>query len=148
MGDLARRGFVIENEWYWRITENAQTFDPDSAVRDFLVPLARAAKSTLAIDGIVADAASVRLQIDGQPAELAVERGAHDRVAVNHFVGELNRALATTRHAFALVAPRRYELRGVLLTDDELAALAGDPVLLVPSGRPSWRSIDTPHYLR
>jgi hypothetical protein len=144
MGALARRGFVIENEWYWRITENAQTFDAAGAVRDFLAPLARCANDTFEIQDIVAEPECVRLQLAGQPVEIPIERGAHDRVAVNHFIGELNRALAATRHAFALVVPRRYELRGVLLTDAELAALVGDPVLLVPSGCPSWRSIPVP----
>ncbi|HUS32398.1 MAG TPA: hypothetical protein VMZ53_28050 [Kofleriaceae bacterium] len=141
--DLARLGFVIENEWYWKITENAQTFDVASAIRDFVAPLARYAKDKLAITDIAADLAEVRFALKGEPVAIKVEVGLHDRVAVNHFVGDLNRELSRLHLAFALVVPRRYELRGVLLTEKELASLAGDQALLVPSARPSWRSIPT-----
>ena len=141
--DLSRAGFVIENEWYWKITENAQSFDVASAVRDFLAPLARHAKDRIAITEIAAELASVRFLVKGEPVEVKVEVGLHDRVAVNHFVGDLNRALSAHHLAFALVVPRRYELRGVLLGEDELTALAGNPVLVVPSARASWRSIPT-----
>ena len=54
-----------------------------------------------------------------------------------------NEWFAKLGQAFALVVPRRYELRGALLTDEELGRLAGDPILLIPSSRPSWRSIPT-----
>ena len=142
--DLARLGFVIENEWYWKITENAQTFDVTCAVRDFLAPLARHAKDKLAIADIAAEVDEVQFQLKGETVAIKIGVGLRDRVAVNHFVGDLNRALSKLHYAFALVAPRRYELRGVLLTEDELASLAGDPQLLVPSARPSWRTIPTP----
>jgi hypothetical protein len=142
--DLARRGFVIENEWYWKITENAQTFDVTSAVRDFVAPLARHAKDKLALTDIAADLNEVRFSLEGEPVAIQLSLGQHDRVAINHFVGDINRALSRLHHAFALVVPRRYELRGVLLTDDELSGLAGDPMLLIPSTRPSWRNIPTP----
>ena len=138
------RGFAIENEWYWRISENAQTFDATAAARDFLSPLARLAKDTLAITDVATDGNEVRYVLGGEPNAIRIAPGSHDRVAINHFVGDLNRELSRTHHAFALVAPRRYELRGVLLTEDELARLAGDPMLLIPSGRPSWKSIPTP----
>jgi len=36
--------------------------------------------------------------------------------------------------------PNRFELRGVAMPEAELAALAGDPVVLIPSTRPSWRA--------
>jgi hypothetical protein len=141
--DLARLGFAIENEWFWKITENAQTFDVTCAVRDFLAPLARHAKDKLALTDIAADLTEVRFALKTEPVAIKVSVGLHDRVAVNQFVGDLNRALSKLHYAFALVAPRRYELRGVLLTEEELASLAGDPALLVPSARPSWRSILT-----
>lgn len=141
MGNLAERGFAIENEWYWRISENAQSFDATAAVRDFLVPLARLAKGTVAITEITTELDEVRFLIAGEQVTIRLAPGTHDRLAINHFVGDLNRGLAPTHHAFALVSPRRYELRGMLLTDDELSQLAGDPMLLVPSGRPSSRSI-------
>jgi hypothetical protein len=144
--DLARRGFAIENEWYWKITENAETFDVTGAVRDFLAPLARCANDTLAITDVAAGLAEVRFKLGDKPIAIQISAGLRDRVAVNHFVGDLNRALsrANLACAFALVVPRRYELRGVLLAEAELAQLAGDPRLLVPSSRPSWRSIPTP----
>jgi hypothetical protein len=139
--DLTRIGFAIENEWYWKITENAQTFDVTCAVRDFLAPLARHAKDRVAITEIAADLDEIRFLLKDEPVAIKVSAGEHDRVAVNHFVGDLNRALAKLQLAFALVVPRRYELRGVLLAEDELAKLAGDAMLLVPSARPSWRNI-------
>ena len=139
--DLSRSGFAIENEWYWKINENAQSFDVTAAVRDFLAPLARLAKDRVAITEVAADLAEVRFLLEGQPVTIKISAGLHDRVAVNHFVGDLNRALSQHHLAFALVVPRRYELRGVLLTEDELASLAGDPLLLIPSARASWRNI-------
>lgn len=139
--DLSRRGFAIENEWYWRITENAQSFDAAAAVHDFLAPLARLAKDVVAISDLTADDGEVRFTVASEPVAIRVARGAHDRVALNHFVADVNRLLSPSKHAFAVVSPRRYELRGVLLTDDELAQLAGTPQLLVPSGRASARSM-------
>lgn len=139
--DLSRRGFVIENEWYWRISENAQTFDVVVAVRDFLAPLARMSKDTLAITDVAADPGEVHFLLAGEAMSVAIPAGSHDRVAINRFIGDLNRTFAATKHTFALVSPRRYELRGVILTEAEFGQLAGDPQLLVPSGRPSWRSI-------
>jgi hypothetical protein len=141
--DLARLGFVIENEWYWKITENAQTFDVACAVRDFLAPLARYAKDKIALTDIAAEVDEVRFALKGEPVAFKITGGLRDRVAVSHFVGDLNHALSKLHYAFALVVPRRYELRGVLLTEEELASLAGDQQLLVPSARPSWRSIPT-----
>ena len=41
----------------------------------------------------------------------------------------------------ALVVPRRYELRGAVLDESELAALSGKPELLMPSSRPSWKQM-------
>jgi len=142
--ELARRGFAIENDWYWRITENARTFEVATAIADFLAPLARSAKDTVAITDLAADGGAVQLAIDGQPATITINAAAHDRVAINHFVADLNRALAASNHAFALVVPRRYELRGVLLREPELGELLGRPELLVPSGRSSSGSIRLP----
>jgi len=142
--DLGTRGFVIENEWYWRINENARTFDAASAVRDFLTPLARSAKETVALTALVADGAEVRFSLGDRAISIEISGTAHDRIAVSHFVADLNRELAPLQRAFALVVPRRYELRGVLLTEEELGSLAGNPVMLVPSGRASWRSIQAP----
>lgn len=142
--DLTRVGFVIENEWYWKITENAQSFDVVTAVRDFLAPLARHAKDRVLLTDIAADLGEVRFAVKGETVAIKINAGMHDRVALNHFVGDINRSLAGTGYAFALVVPRRYELRGVLLTEEDLTSLAGSPALLIPSSRPSWRAIPTP----
>lgn len=143
--DLART-FVIENEWYWRFNENATSLTVEAAVRDFVAPLLRllkgrvAAAETRLVDG------GFELVLDEQVTPIALAAQTSDRPAINHLVGDLNRALSLTKLglAFALVVPRRYELRGALLTEEELAALSGDAVLLVPSSRPSWKAIAIP----
>jgi hypothetical protein len=141
--DLARLGFAIENEWYWKITEGAQTFDAVAAVRDFLAPLARHAKGKLSITDIASEVDEVQFALGDITYSIRLFVGCSDRVALTHFVTDLDRALyaARTGYQFALVVPRRYELRGVLLTDDELAALSGSSMLLVPPTRPSWRQL-------
>ena len=144
--DLTRLGFVIENEWYWKITEGSQTFDALAAVRDFLAPLARFAKDKFAITEIASEVDEVQFAVDDTTFVIRLFIGATDRIAVNHFVGDIDRALHTakTGYHFALVVPRRYELRGVLLTDEQLAGLAGSSTLLVPTARPSWRHLVAP----
>lgn len=133
--NLAAAGFVIENEWYWRINENAQSFDVAAAVRDFLAPLARHAKGTLALTEIGADLEAVSFMLGNTPVTITIRAGLPDRTAINHFVTDINRALADSGFAFALVTPRRYELRGVLVKIGELACLAGDPALMMPTLR-------------
>jgi hypothetical protein len=141
--ELART-FLIENEWYWRITENATSFTAQAAVRDFLHPLAKLARGRFDIDDIVADDddRGLAFRIQTSTTQLRLGTGG-DRAVVNNFVGDINRALAIaeTGYALALIVPRRYELRGALFTEDELAALLGDPIVLVPTTRASWRSI-------
>jgi hypothetical protein len=141
--DLAHLGFAIDNEWYWKITESAQTFDAAAAVRDFLAPLARHAKGKLAITDISSEVDEVRFTVGDTTFSIRLFVGANDRIALNHFITDIDRALhsAKTGYQFALVVPRRYELRGVLLTEDELAALGGNSALLVPPTRPSWRQM-------
>jgi hypothetical protein len=141
--ELART-FLIENEWYWRITENATSFTAQAAVRDFLQPLAKLASTRFEIDGITADGddRGLAFRIKTSTTQLRLGSGG-DRAVVNNFIGDINRALAIaeTGYAMALIVPRRYELRGALFTEDELAALLGDPIVLVPTTRASWRSI-------
>ena len=141
--DLASVGFAIENEWYWKLTEGAQTFDAVAAVRDFLAPLARHAKGKLAITDIASEVDEVMFAIGDTTFSIRLFVGQSDRVALNHFVSDIDRALHTakTGYQFALVVPRRYQLRGVLLRDEEFAALAGNPAVLVPPSRPSWRQV-------
>ena len=143
--DLTRAGFAIENEWYWKITEGAQTFDAVAAVRDFLAPLARHAKGKLAIVDIASEVDEVRFAIDDITYSIKIYAGVSDRIAVNHFVSDVDRVLvvANTGYQFALVVPRRYELRGVLLTQEELAGVAASSALLVPTARASWRQVPT-----
>jgi hypothetical protein len=143
--DLARAGFPIENEWLWKITEGAQTFDAVAAVRDFLAPLARHAKGKLAITEIASEVDEVQFQLGEVVYSIKIYAGTSDRVSVTHFVTDVDRVLhaARTGYQFALVTPRRYELRGVLVTEDELYALAGNPALLVPTQRASWRGFAT-----
>lgn len=141
MGVDLGRTFVIENEWYWRINENGTSLTIDTAVRDFVMPLLRLLKS----GDVRATADGFELMLGEIVTPIALTTRATDRVAINHLVGDLNRAftLAKLGQAFALLVPRRYELRGALLTEEELGRLAGDPMLLIPSSRPSWRSIPT-----
>ena len=141
--ELART-FLIENEWYWRITENATSFTAQAAVRDFLQPLAKVASTRFEIGDIVADGddRGLAFRIKTSTTQLRLGSGG-DRAVVNNFIGDINRALAIaeTGYAMALIVPRRYELRGAVLDESELAALAGKPELLMPSSRPSWKQI-------
>jgi hypothetical protein len=141
--DLAHAGFVIENEWYWKITEAGQTFDALAAVRDFLAPLARHAKDKLAITEIASEVDEVRFELGEVTYSIKIYAGDSDRVSVGHFIADLDRVLHTARsgYQFALVTPRRYELRGVLLTEQEWASLAGNPALVMPRHSGSWRAI-------
>lgn len=141
--DLTRLGFAIENEWYWKITEGAQTFDAVAAVRDFLAPLARHAKGKLAITEIASEVDEVSFVLGDTTHAIKIYAGVSDRVSVKQFVIDIDRALmiAKTGYQFALVVPRRYELRGVLLTDDELTGLAANAALLVPSARQAWQQL-------
>ena len=141
--ELART-FVIANEWYWRITENASSFTASAAVRDFLMPLAKLAKGRFELADLVGidDSRTIEMRVNTSTTHLELATGG-DRAVVNGIVGDVNRALSVAEvgFAFALIVPRRYELRGALFTVDELAALLGDPILLVPTTRASWRSI-------
>ncbi|HEY5948974.1 MAG TPA: hypothetical protein VIV40_25960 [Kofleriaceae bacterium] len=141
--DLTRLGFAIGNEWYWKITEGAQTFDAVAAVRDFLAPLARHAKGKLAITEIASEVDEVSFVLGDTTHAIKIYAGVSDRVSVKQFVIDIDRALmiAKTGYQFALVVPRRYELRGVLLTDDELTGLAANAALLVPSARQAWQQL-------
>lgn len=116
--------FVLDSEWYWRIFEGEAMFDGEdagaTAARDFLRPLAWIAKTHVAIDDIVVDDSGegVQLRINEQPVAIRC-RG----LRIERFVDAINRALtaAEVDFVFAIVESRRYELRGVLVTRDELA---------------------------
>lgn len=139
--DLART-FLIENEWYWRINEAASSLTVEAALRDFVTPLLRMLKQGEArpTDG------GFELVLGETVTPIALAQNATDKIALNQLVGDINRAfvIAKLGRAFALLVPRRYELRGALLTEEELAALGGNSVLLMPSSRPSWRSMPVP----
>lgn len=136
--DLSRT-WVIENEWYWRINEGAQSLTVETALRDFVQPLLKLLKQgeARAVDG------GFELAVGDYQTTIALTQTANDKIALNHLVGDLNRALSLAKvsQAFALVVPRRYELRGAVLDESELASLSGKPELLMPSSRPSWKQM-------
>jgi hypothetical protein len=139
--DVSREGFVIETEWYWRIVDGVGVFSARTAARDLLHPLAWFARDRFAIDSIAIDPDNdgLSLAVAGVPAAIRLWRG-YDRQRVDRFVMALNRALAAAevRHTFALAVPRRFELRGVLVPDDQRALIAGEPWWISPANRSDW----------
>jgi hypothetical protein len=135
------RTLWIANEWYWRITENAATLTVDLAARDFVRPLVRLLG--IPVD-VTVEGTSLVVTLEERCTRIGLAANATDRVAINHLISDLDRWLATEQPglAFALVVPRRYELCGVLLTTDQLDRLYGDPQLLVPSSRTSWKVLE------
>jgi hypothetical protein len=140
--NLAREGFIIETEWYWRIVDGAGVFSARTAARDLLHPLAWFARDRFTIDAIAIDPddEGVRFAVAGVPGAVRLEPG-FDRLRVDRFVIGLNRVLAAAEvgQTFVLAVPRRYELRGILVPDSERALVAGDPWLLAPANRSDWR---------
>lgn len=139
--DLANAGFAFDAEWYWRIVETDGAFGA-AAARACLVPLARLAHGRFVIDEIVADPGDrlVEFRLEGEP--IAIEVGAVKAwSAADRFICELNRHLRAVDHTFALVVPRRYQLRGVLLPRSALADHARDPLVIAPSDRSGWRRL-------
>ena len=136
--DLANTGFAFDAEWYWRIIETNGSFG-SAAARAFLLPIARLALRRFVLDDIEVEGADrVHFRVDGNPVALdvALDRA---RSAADRFVIDLNRHLRPVGHAFALVVPRRYQLRGVLLPRSALADHARDPLVIAPSDRTGWR---------
>lgn len=133
--DLASAGFAFEAEWYWRIFEGDDGFDAASA-RGVLLPISRLAGQQFTLDEISADdeARVVRFHLAGEPVQIAMS-SSRARIAADRFVIDLNRHLAGVDHAFVLVVPRRYQLRGVLLSRAALAEHARDPRMIMPSDR-------------
>jgi len=147
MIDLGSTGFVFDAHWYWDLFEGGTTIaeaPAAHAMRELLLPLARIAKGRFAIDAIESDAdgGGVRFVVADHPSAIRFATAASDRAIVERFVGALNTSLAAAEvgHVFAIVVPRRYEVRGVLIPDDELAALAQDPSVRMPSDRGPWRT--------
>jgi hypothetical protein len=137
--DPARTSWIA-NEWYWRITENAATLTVELAARDFVRPLVRLLG--VPVD-VIGEGASLVVTLEERSTRIVLAASAIDRVAINHLISDLDRWLATEQPglAFAIVVPRRYELCGVLITTDQLDRLYGDPQLLVPSSRTSWKAL-------
>ncbi len=131
--------WVIENDWYWKINEGSQSITVEDALRDFVRPLMKIVNQgeVRPIDG------GFELVFGEHVTPIVLAQNATDKIVLNHLVGDINRAfvLAKLDRAFALVVPRRYELRGAVLTDAQLSALSGKPELLMPSARPSWREM-------
>lgn len=115
--------FHLDSEWYWRIFEGAPCFGDEAGAevaRDFLKPLAWIAKGHVAIDDIAVDADGdgVTFTVATRPVAIRC-RG----LRIERFVEAINHSLAEAAldFMFAIVEARRYELRGVLVTKDELA---------------------------
>jgi hypothetical protein len=133
--DLASAGFAFEADWYWRIVESDGTFGA-SAACTCLIQLGKLAQGRFALDEVTADPDDriVRFRLDGAP--IAIEVGVWcARTSADHFVIDLNWHLRRVDHAFMLVVPRRYELRGVLVPCTALADHWHDPVVIAPSHR-------------
>jgi hypothetical protein len=139
--DLANTGFAFAAEWYWRIVEDDGAFGA-AAARACLLPLARLAHGSFTIDAITASADDdvVDFRLQGTPISLPVG-SRNPRASADRFVIDLNRELRAVDHAFALVVPRRYELRGVLLPRPALADHAYNRFVLAPSDRTGWRRV-------
>ncbi len=115
--------FHLDSAWYWRLFEGAPVFGDGAGrevARDFLRPLAGIAKGRVAIGDIEVDddGDGVKFTVDTRPVAIRC-RG----LRVERFVDAINHSLAEATHGFvfAIVEARRYELRGVLVTRDELA---------------------------
>jgi len=135
--DLASSGFVVANEWYWRLSESGCTLSARVAVDDFIAPIARLARGTFAIDADVVED-ELRMHLAERELAIRIPAGVPDRVAVGHLVNELNRAFAAAEvgQAFLLAVPRRYELRGMLVPVLTLDALARNPLVVLPKRWP------------
>lgn len=137
--NLASAGFAFAAEWYWRIIgDDGGSFGAIGAIA-CLIPLAKLARGFV-LDEIAASADDQRIsfRLDGAPIAFDVEL-APARAAADRFVIQLNRRLSSVGHAFALVVPTRYELRGVLLPTGALADHAQNRFVVAPTDRTSWR---------
>lgn len=146
--DFASTGFVLDSRWYWDLFEGGASFAEAPAAhvtRDLMAPLARLARGHFAIDGIEADrdGGEVRFVVATHPVAIRFGTAASDRTLIDRFVSSLNASFVAAKvgHAFALVVPRRYEVRGVLIADDERGAVANDPSIRMPSDRTLWRGL-------
>jgi len=117
-------GFVLAYEWYWKIFEGDAVFDDApgaTAARDFLLPLAWLAKGRFVLDQVAVDR-------DGDGVSYRVgDRAIAIRcrdMRVDDFIAAVNAGFSAAKLdvQFALVAMRRYELRGVLVPRDERPA--------------------------
>jgi hypothetical protein len=138
-------GFVLESEWYWRIFEGDARFEDapgQTAARDFLWPLAGLAKGRFALDDIAVDpdGDGVRFRVADRPVVIRC-RG----LRIEQFVAAINDALAAAELEvrFAIAPSRRYELRGVLVGNDQarsrIARGTPAPELINPRDRPRDR---------
>jgi len=139
--DLATTGFAFQPDWYWRIVESDGTFGA-TAARACLIPLGKLAHDRFVLDEVTAHPDNRVIQFRLNGAEIALEVGIWcARASADRFVIDLNRHLREVDHAFALVVPRRYELRGVLLPRAALADHKHDPFVIAPSHRVGWRRL-------
>ena len=149
MIDLAKAGFACDHICYRTLIG-----DPEGVVlegfggyaeRFLLKPLARFARDRVAISAIEPDDddMGVRFRVGATDVHVTVpaaEPG--DLEMIDILVGAINDALGKEGigHAFALVVPKPYELRGVLLPAGVLARLADEPTIRAPIDRSAWRA--------
>ena len=111
--------YVLDFHWYWALFEGEAISDRFGvcAARDFLRPLAHfLGPGHFVLDAIAIDAdeLGVTYRVDGVAHAIRFD-GVAPRAFVDYLLARINETLARTDHMFALVVPRRYELRGVLV---------------------------------
>src|SRR5438552_7286834 len=130
MIDLADAGFAFANHWYWRIAERTSSLTVNDIVVDMLRPIAAVARGMFAFEATATTDRAIDCVIAGHIVTLELTRG-DDRTVVERLVVDLDNELARANvdYTFVIATPRRYELRGVLVSVSDLAELALDQVI-------------------
>lgn len=118
--------FILDMGLTWQIFEGAALFAATpgaTALRDFLLPLAKIARGQFAMEqlAVSADGDGVTFCLGDQRFAIRCRD-----LRLSAFVAQINEALtaAGLEHQFAIVESQRYELRGVLLPAGAPARLA------------------------
>jgi hypothetical protein len=130
MIDLGQAGFAFANHWYWRIAERTSSLTVNDIVNDLLRPTARLARDAFRLDATAVTDRTIECRIADHIATLELVPG-DDRTVVERLVVDLDRELAraNVEYTFVIAIARRYELRGVLVSGLDLAALALDQIV-------------------
>lgn len=109
--------FILDLDVTWQILDGASLFAATpgaTALRDFLLPLAKIARGRFAMDelAVAQDGDGVSFSLGGQPFTIRCRD-----LRLSAFVTQINEALtaAGLEYQFAIVESQRYELRGALL---------------------------------